>query len=95
METVQIPSKLLTFLKGKHLLLDTNLFRDSAIKPTIFKEFFNKLKSSGVTLTTIDLVKYEILKGSSSPDKYKATEKLVGDIIDVTIPITSTTYPKV
>jgi predicted nucleic acid-binding protein len=81
------PPELILFLKHKHLLLDTNIFRDAANKPTVFNDFFNKLKTAEVTLTTIDCVKYELLKGSADSVKYKAKEKLIGDIIDVTIPI--------
>ena len=92
---IQIPPTFLTSTKGKHLLLDTNLFRDAAMKPTVYDSFFNELKSSEITLTTIDLVKYELLKGSSNSDKYKAKEKLISDIVDTTIPILPETHLKV
>ena len=58
-------TKLIRFLKHKIVLLDTNIFRDILSKPTILSEFLEKLKSSGITLGTIDAVKYELLKGSS------------------------------
>lgn len=96
MEKIQVTTTFITTLKDKHILLDTNLFRDSAAKPTIFNDFFNKLKSAGVTLTTIDFVKIEMLKGFSNEDKYKATEKLIMDITDdITIPIQSQTFSTV
>lgn len=50
------PPNLITFLKNKHLLLDSNIFIDAVNKPTIFTDFFNLLKSSDVALATIDPV---------------------------------------
>ncbi|RJQ27816.1 hypothetical protein C4577_00630 [Candidatus Parcubacteria bacterium] len=86
MEIIYPPS-LIAFLKNKHLLLDTNIFRDAANQHTVFRSFFNELKKADVTLTTINFVKYELLKGSASANKYKEKEKLINDIIDVTIPV--------
>lgn len=86
------PTTLIPFLKNKHLLLDTNVFRDAASKPTVFDNFFNKLKENDVTLTTIDVVKYELLKGSATANKYKEKEKLIKDIIDIELPIMPQTY---
>ncbi len=86
---------LLTFLKNKHLLLDTNVFRDSASGPKVFADFFNTLKRSDVTLTTIDTVKYELLKGSADNKKYKEKEKLIADIIDTIVPISPKTLETV
>lgn len=95
METIQIPSTFLTFIKGKHLLLDTNLFRDAAVKPNVFNDFFSQLKSLDVTLVTIDLVKYELLKGSSSSEKYIAKEELINGIVDAILPTSTSLYSKV
>ncbi|HET7099281.1 MAG TPA: hypothetical protein VFI61_03555 [Patescibacteria group bacterium] len=95
METIQIPSTFLTSIKDKYLLLDTNLFRDAAVRPSVFNEFFNRLKSSGVSLITIDLVKYELLKGSSDLEKYKAKEKLINDVVDSIIPMIPQIYSNV
>jgi predicted nucleic acid-binding protein len=81
------PAALIPTLKNKHLLLDTNIFRDVAIKPTVFHKFFSELKQAEVTLVTIDLVKYEILKGSSDKNKYIIKEKLINDVTDITVPI--------
>ena len=92
---IQIPPTFLTSAKNKHLLLDTNLFRDSAVKPTEYAEFFNDLKSSEITLATIDLVKYELLKGVSNVEKYRDREKLISQIIDTTLPVTPHTYQNV
>lgn len=89
------PTELIPFLKQKHLLLDTNVFRDSAVKPTIFDAFFNQLKQHDVTLVTCDVVKYELLKGSATPTKYKEKEQLIEDIIDIVLPIMPTTYQQV
>lgn len=86
------PTTLIPFLKNRHLLLDTNVFRDAASKPTAFDNFFNVLKKNDVTLTTISVVKYELLKGSSNEIKYKEKEKLISDIIDAELPITPIAY---
>lgn len=86
------PLTFIPSLKNKHLLLDTNIFRDAVVKPTIYGSFFNQLKKSDITLATIDFVKYELLKGSASEDKYTATEKHISSIIDVTIPILPKTF---
>ncbi|OGK34790.1 hypothetical protein A3A93_00855 [Candidatus Roizmanbacteria bacterium RIFCSPLOWO2_01_FULL_38_12] len=78
-------TKLIRFLKHKIVLLDTNIFRDILSKPTILSEFLEKLKSSGITLGTIDAVKYELLKGSSDENKYKERAKFIDKTIDITI----------
>ncbi len=89
---IKYPSTIIPFLKNKHLLLDTNIFRDAANKPTQFISFFNDLKKADVTLATIEPVKYELLKGSADINKYKEKEKLIEDIIDVTIPFTTASF---
>lgn len=86
------PTTLIPFLKNKHLLLDTNVFRDAASKPTIFDNFFNILKKNEVTLATIAVVEYELLKGSANTTKYKEKEKLISDIVDAKLPIMPQTY---
>ncbi len=86
MEITYLPT-FIPFLKHKHLLLDTNILRDAANNPTVFNSFFNDLKKADITLATIDPVKYELLKGSTDDIKYRAKEKHINDIIDVTIPI--------
>jgi len=81
---------LINSLRNKHLLLDTNIFRDVASKPSVFTSFFNLLKNSDVTLATIDLVKFEILKGSANNLKYEEKEQMIKDITEeVIIPTTS------
>jgi predicted nucleic acid-binding protein len=89
---IKYPPTLIPFLKNKHLLLDTNIFRDAANKPSVFNNFFNELKKADVTIATIDPVKYEILKGSADSPKYQAKEELIGDIIDVTVPFMPKTF---
>lgn len=76
------PTTLITSLKNKHLLLDSNVFRDFAMSPEKFSEFFNKLKNNDVTLCGLDVVKFEMLKGSQTIEKYKSREKLLTDILD-------------
>ena len=86
MEIIYSPT-LIPSLKNKHLLLDTNVFRDIAGKPTVFADFFNLLKKEDVTLVTLDVVKYEILKGSKDRQKYEEKEKQINAIVDVILPI--------
>lgn len=81
------PSDLLISLKNKHLLLDTNVFRDAASQPTLYTNFFNELKNSNITLATIDLVRYELLTGSANAKKYQEKEQHIVHIIDVIIPV--------
>lgn len=83
------PLTLIPSLKNKHLLLDTNVFRDAAGSPTVFADFFNKLKKEEVTLTTLDVVKYEILKGSKDGLRYNEKEKQISDIVDMILPTTT------
>jgi len=84
------PPTFITSLTNKHLLLDTNIFRDAAVNHSVFIEFFNQLKSNNTTIVTTDFVKYELLKGSANPSKYNDKEQLIHTIIDMTIPIQST-----
>lgn len=86
------PATLISSLKNKHLLLDTNFLKDVVFKPTIYKTFISELKKSDVTLAVIDFVKYELLKGSSGITKYKEREEFISSIADVTIPIMPDTY---
>lgn len=89
---ITYPQGFIPTLKSKHLLLDTNIFRDAALNPKAFNNFFSDLKKANVTLATIDLVKYEILKGSSNKIKYETRDKWISDIIDAVIPLTPDTY---
>lgn len=84
-------TQLIPSLKNKHLLIDTNLFRDASHNPVDFKNFFNSLKQSDITVATIDFVKYELLKGSADIKKYKEKEAFIDQIIDTTIPFTPQT----
>lgn len=86
------PSTLIPRIKGKYLILDTNIFIDSSLKYTIYSRFFNDLKKADIKLTTIDLVKYELLKGTDDRIKYEKRVKLIKDIIDVTIPVMPKTH---
>ncbi len=86
------PTDLIALIKDKHLLLDTNVFRDATSHPTIFNTFFNNLKKNGVTLVTIDLVKYELLIGSANGAKYKEKSTFIDSIIDADISTITRTY---
>lgn len=87
------PPTLISAFKNKHVLLDTNIFIDSLNKPVAFRNFFSRLLSEQVTLSTIDLVKYELLIGSSDQAKYQLREQYIKDITeDYTVPITPKTY---
>lgn len=84
---ITYPPTLIPSLKNRHLLLDTNVFRDVANKPTVFVDFFNKLKNEDITLATLDVVKYEILKGSKDEQKYAEKENQINAIVeDVVLP---------
>jgi len=89
---IQYNQNLLASLKNKHLLLDTNVFRDFANKSSVFTLFFNNLKKADCTLATTDFIKYELLKGSATTNKYKEKEDLINQIVDVVIPITSQNF---
>jgi predicted nucleic acid-binding protein len=84
---IHYPLELISSLKNKHLLLDTNIFRDAAGNSTVFAEFFNTLKKADITLATVDLVKYELLKGSATEEKYRQKELLITSIVDVILPL--------
>jgi len=58
----------------------------------VYVRFFNKLKKADITLATIDLVKYEVLKGSANEAAYTDREKLVDVVIDTVIPTTKDIY---
>lgn len=88
---ITYPPETIPFLRNKHLLLDANIFRDYTKSPSVYTEFFNLLKESDITLATVNEVKYEILKGSNSKNKYDEKNKLIDDIIDVLIPSTKET----
>ncbi len=86
------PLTLLTSLKDKHILLDTNIFIDASSRPKIYGEFFNTLRSHDITLATIDLVQLEFLKGSSNRTKYDEKKIYLNDTIDVILPTQSEEY---
>lgn len=89
---IQYSPTLIASIEHKHLLLDTNVFRDAVNKPSVFFDFFNDLRKADITLGTIDFVKYELMKGSSSDVKYKEKEESVNNIIDAVIPVVPETY---
>lgn len=89
---ITYPSNLLSSLKNKHLLLDTNVFTDAVSKPTAYTKFFNDLKSAEITVVTSDLVKYEFLIGSADVTKYREKEKHIDDVVDAILPISPKTY---
>lgn len=92
MTAIPCDPKLLLSLKNKYLLLDTNVFIDALIKPSVYRDFFNDLKKSDVTLVTIDLVKYEFLKGAANNEKYKEKEKFLNAIVEAVLPMTPKTF---
>lgn len=91
MEEIIYPRTLITSLEHKHLLIDANIIRDAANKPILFGKFFNTLKSADITIVTLDVVKFELLKGSLGTDKYKARETQINDIADITLPTSGST----
>ena len=81
-------ANLIPVIKNKHLLLDTNVFIDTLLNPHPFLDFLNDLKKQQVTLSTIDMVKMEFLKGAINEQKYNEKVSLIESIIDNTISIT-------
>jgi len=85
---------LLQSIKGKHLLLDTNVFIDAFAHPKVFGDFFNELKSNDNVVVTLESVKIEFLTGSSNIEKYTQREEYMDKIIDAYLPITPDTLTK-
>lgn len=81
-----IPPDLISSLKYKHLLLDTNVFIDASKHPADFADFFNTLKDSDITVVTIDCVKIEFLRGASGDSEYKEKENYFNDITKIILP---------
>jgi len=84
-----IPHNLTSAVRNKHILLDTNVFIDCSLNPQVFINFLNNLKENQATLTTIDLVKIEFLKGAPELNKFDEKERLFNSITDHIIPITA------
>lgn len=81
-----IPPGLISSLKYRHLLLDTNVFIDASKHPEDFADFFNTLKDSDITVTTIDCVKIEFLRGASDDREYKEKEDYLNSITEMILP---------
>jgi predicted nucleic acid-binding protein len=81
-----IPPDLISSLKHKHLLLDTNVFIDASKHPAEFADFFNTLKDSNITVVTIDCVKMEFLRGAPDENKYKEKESYFNSITTIILP---------
>lgn len=81
-----IPQELISSLKSKYLLLDTNIFIDAFLHPNDFSDFFNTLKENDITLVTIDLVKIEFLRGSQDDATYKFKEEYLHKITKIILP---------
>lgn len=84
---ILIPTDLLSILKDAHLLLDTNVFIDTSLNSIEFGKFINQLKGNRTTLVTLDVVRFEFLKGAPNLQKYKEKEELLERIVDVYLPI--------
>jgi len=89
------PGDLLSLLKDKKILLDTNIFIDALIKPTVFKEFFKELKANNVTITTITPVVIEFLRGLPNEKTYSERKELVDKVVDSYLPITEDIFDSV
>lgn len=81
-----IPPELISSLKYKHLLLDTNIFIDSIKHPADFADFFNELKDADITLVTIDCVKMEFLRGIADEGEYQKKEDYFNNITKIILP---------
>jgi predicted nucleic acid-binding protein len=89
------PPDFLQILKGKFLLLDTNIFIDAFKNPSDFAAFFNVLKENDVTLLTVDPVIIEFLQGSGTQEKYVEKDKFLHEIIDTCLPVVKETFTNV
>lgn len=87
MKIIESPN-LLSTLKNKYLLLDTNVFIDAFSNPKEFGLFFNELKSNETSLVTVDLIKTEFLKGAFNKTKYTEKLEFIEEIIDTCLPMT-------
>lgn len=85
---VYYPENFFNILKDKHLLLDTNVLIDSFNfdRPLDYAVFFKKLKENNTTLTTIEGVVFEFIKGSKNDKVYSEKIEHLEEIIDVMIP---------
>ena len=81
-----IPPGLISSLKYKHLLLDTNVFIDASKHPADFADFFNALGESEITVPTIDCVKIEFLRGASDDREYQEKESYFSNITNIILP---------
>lgn len=84
------PREFLPAIKGKALLLDTNIFIDAFSHPSEFTRFFNDLRSkdNDVTLVTIDHVLIEFLKGAATESRLNEKKTYLESIIDTYLPVT-------
>lgn len=83
---IEYPQDLLSILKNKHLLLDTNVFIDAFASPSEYGVFFNSLKENNTTLVTIKLVLIEFLKGAPTKEKQFEKRKFIDNIVDAYLP---------
>lgn len=81
-----IPQGLISSLKNKHILLDTNIFIDATKHPNDFTDFFNTLKDEDIIVATIDCVKIEFLRGAPNEEKYKEKEAYFNNITKFILP---------
>lgn len=82
-----VPTEFYSTVNNCHLLLDTNVFIDASISPTIFGAFFDQLRKHNVTLVSIDPVILEFIKGSQNTDKYSQKLEYINSIIDTCLPL--------
>lgn len=85
---IYYPEDFFSLLRGKHLLLDTNVFIDSFNfdRPVDYIKFFNNLKDNDTTLATIDGVVLEFLKGSKNEEVFNRKKEHLDDITDIILP---------
>ena len=81
------PSGFPSVLKGRYLLLDTNVFIDALIHPKEFTQLFNELKANNVVLVTLKVVLAEFIKGANDEKKFQEKRETVENIIDAYLPI--------
>lgn len=79
-----------SIIKGKTLILDTNIFIYAFQNPNEFGKFFNLIKTPhyNVTITTTKQVLSEFLRGSTTETKLEEKKSFIENITEYYLPLT-------
>lgn len=89
---ITTPEDFLDSVKDKHLLLDTCVFIDTLLNPNEFKNLFETLKISNVTLVTIEPILIEFIQGTFDEQKLVEKETLINQVIETFLPLPNTLF---